>query len=255
MADDIAPLTPDETAGINEFLKRMFELTVYVVGCDDGGRPLQTWGSGLLWERGDTLTLLTVAHNFKGGKPKRLDARFHGPGGSLLIEIPQPGWMATAQLNANAGTIDAARDVDFAWVNYNLPSLQAKIDVNPHGVETKPFPALRTPPTRYPNRSRPYGFAAAIASAYDPRTIELHTRQAYEACMAYDGDEATGEYAGCYRFKLARQHQGHEYYRGSSGAPIADEEGHPVALVAGGNAVENVIFATPLQPFVRYLDL
>lgn len=247
--------TPEELSGIEAFLREMFDLTVYVVGCDDRGRPVETWGSGLLWERGDTLSLLTVAHNFKGGRPKRLDPRFPGNRGSLLIEIPEPGWMATAPLNVQAGTIGDVRDIDFAWVNYDLPLLREKLVQNPHGVSIPPFPAIRTPPARVPDPNRPYGFAASIAEVYDPRTLELHTRNAYEAAMQYDGTEEDGDWAGCYRFTLARKHQGHDYYRGSSGAPVADESGHPVALVAGGDEARNIIFATPLHPYVRYLDL
>jgi hypothetical protein len=81
----------DETTAINDYVKAIGALTISVVGCDDKNRPVNTWGSGLLWQRGNMLTLLTVAHNFKGG-PKRLDSRFPGSNGTLLIEIPEPGW-------------------------------------------------------------------------------------------------------------------------------------------------------------------
>ena len=44
MPDDArtSNLTRDEIAGINDFLKRMFELTVYVVGCDDRDRTVES---------------------------------------------------------------------------------------------------------------------------------------------------------------------------------------------------------------------
>lgn len=247
-------MTQDELDGMNEFFKKMFALTVHIVECDERNWPIQGWGSGLLWERGTILTLLTVAHNFKG-KPRRLDARIPGNTGSLLIEIPDPGWMAVATLNPQKGSIEQAQDIDFAWVNYDLAALRTKLQRNPHEVVVPPLPAIRTPPTRIPDVNRPYGFAASIAKAYDHRTRELHTRNAFEAGMEFEGIQLAGTFAGCYRFKLARQHQGDAYYRGSSGAPVADDEGHPIALVAGGAATENVIFGTPLQPFLRYIDL
>jgi hypothetical protein len=257
MTDDATTpkLSAEDLAGINRFLGTMLALTVYVVGCDDRNRPVETWGSGLLWERGDRLTLLTVAHNFKGGRPKRLDPRFPSAKGSLLIEIPEPGWMATASVDVHRGTVEKARDIDFAWVNYNLPKLRAKLEENLNGIKVPPFSAIRTAPTRMPEIDRPYGLAASIAKVYDPRSWELHSRNANEAAMAFEGMQDTGNFAGCYRFKLARPHQGDAYYRGSSGAPVADEDGHPVALVAGGDPGDSIIFATPLQPFVRYLDL
>ena len=173
----------------------MIDLTVYVVGCDDRGRPVEAWGSGLLWERDDTLTLLTVAHNFKGGRPKRLDPRFPSKGGSLLMEIPEPGWMATSEVNVQHGTVEKARDIDFAWVNYDLPNLRAQLDANPCGVSVPTFPAIRTKPERLPDPTRAYGFATSIAFAYDPRTLELHTRNVFEAAMEYDGAEQNGDWA------------------------------------------------------------
>jgi len=51
----------------------------------------------------------------------------------------------------------------------------------------------------------------------------------YEVAMTFDGYDMRGF---C-RFKLNGTHKGHDAYYGSSGSPIADDEGNIVALVQG----------------------
>ena len=67
--------------------------------------------------------------------------------------------------------------------------------------------------------------------------------------------EGTDEKYDPYRFKLARNHQGHKYYCGSSGSPIADLSGKIVAIVVCGSAVDNAILGFPLRRIEYLLHL
>ena len=58
-----------------------------------------------------------------------------------------------------------------------------------------------------------------------------------------------------YEFELDRPHQGHEYYYGASGSPIADETGQIVSLLLGGDPQENLLFGVPLARFNSVLGL
>jgi hypothetical protein len=106
-----------------------------------------------------------------------------------------------------------------------------------------------------PSGDRTYGFAPWIGDWFHPRSRELGFRLAFELYMKFDGTPQDGEFAGFDRFLLARDHQGHDYYHGASGAPIADEQSWIVSLGAGGDCTAGVIFGCPLQVFSRCVDL
>jgi hypothetical protein len=69
--------------------------------------------------------------------------------------------------------------------------------------------------------------------------------------MTFEGTRRSG----AYEFRLARKHQGHKYYKGASGAPIADEEGRIVALVLRGDPVRNLIIGAPIARYEGLLPL
>jgi hypothetical protein len=65
---------------------------------------------------------------------------------------------------------------------------------------------------------------------------------AYEIGMEFIGTDPRG----MYRFRLEGKHKGHDFYRGASGAPIADREGVIIALVANGDeAGDDIIQGVP----------
>jgi len=74
----------------------------------------------------------------------------------------------------------------------------------------------------------------------------LERRPAYEIGMEFSGEHPS---EAAYVFKLARPHQGHDYYEGASGAPIADPTGKIVSVVLGGNPDANVIYGAKLANY------
>ena len=110
-------------------------------------------------------------------------------------------------------------DIAFGLFDFDRESLKSAEEI---------LPLYQGPLDRHPTTDEPYAFAAANR---DEHHIEMRavvrcvTREAY---MRYLSTDDRG-----LRFSLARHHQGDTYYRGASGAPIADPSGAIVAIVAG----------------------
>ena len=55
-------------------------------------------------------------------------------------------------------------------------------------------------------------------------------------------------------FQLPVDHPGHEAFRGCSGAPIVDRKRRCVGHVIGGDADENVIYGSSIEPLLPFLN-
>jgi hypothetical protein len=241
----------DDLEAAQHFRDLLVSYTVRLVALDANLNPVEGSGSGLLWQHEGHLTLLTVHHNFKNGG-RWLQLSVTPQRRALLLELGSPDSIRQGMLDRDRGT--EVKDTDFAWVNLDIAAVLQKLrsgGVNPQEVN---LPVYRGDFSRNPANQHIYGFAAWVTMGYCPPIGVLEMRQAYELYMRYDGVQSDGYYAGSYRFRLTRKHQGDDYYRGSSGAPIADEEGHIVALVRSGDDKTGIVFGCPLQTFTRYVN-
>jgi len=245
-------MSDDDLEAAKHFRDLLADYTVRLVGLDANQYPVAGSGSGLLWQHESHLTLLTVYHNFRNGR-RWMETNVTADGKTLLLELGGPGSIQQARPARDGGT--ELKDTDFAWINLDIEALSQKLRSG--GVDPKEvnLPVYRGDFSQNPASQHIYGFAASIPKGYHPPSGDLVMRQACELYMRYDGVQSEGDYAGSYRFALARNHQGHDYYHGSSGAPIADEEGHIVALVRSGDAKAGIVFGCPLQIFARYVTL
>jgi len=237
-----------EMRGADAFRSLLSGWTVRVVGLNDRDKPVNGWGSGLLWHRGSKLTLLSVYHNFLGGR-RFVDAGLHDGRRAVLLRVGEPGWISEATLRGE--DVTEVRDTDFAWAHLDIEALKQAM---PPALKDSTIPVYRGT-FEAPSESRAYGFAAWIGDWYHRDSTELGMRLAHELYMKFDGVQPDGPWAGSHRFLLARRHQGDKYYKGSSGSPIADEQGRIVALVRSGDEAGGVIFGCPLQQFTRYVEL
>jgi len=89
---------------------------------------------------------------------------------------------------------------------------------------------------RRPTRGEAYGFMAWNRDTVFPLNV-VERLPAFEVGMEFLGSTASG----MYRFRLEGKHKGHAFYRGASGAPIADAEGAIVALLANGDEADSDI--------------
>ncbi len=139
---------------------------------------------------------------------------------------------------------------DFGWAELDIPAIEAQFRADHTiGETTLAIPYYRGSLDTSLDSGMAYGFASYKAVEYHADVRKLWREFRYEINMQYDGLDARN---GLYRFKLNRPHQGHEYYYGCSGAPIADVYGRIVSLVIEGpeDPKDGIIWGTPLENYL-----
>ena len=90
-----------------------------------------------------------------------------------------------------------------------------------------------------------YAFIGMSRDEADPFLRAVFREPAYEFGMTLSQSPDASHEA---RLSLAREHQGHRFYRGSSGAPVCDPTGAIYGIVAGGSESSNELLVTALEP-------
>jgi hypothetical protein len=260
MANHVAEPTEQEIrAGVDYFIRRMLAWTIKLVRIEHD-QPRSVC-SGFIYERNNRHTLFTVLHSFQSNKADLDDVQFDGwhvetdvvaDGQSVLITLPPIQFIKEATVT-EAGIVDP-KHVDLVWGHLDVAKLREKLRVEPRlkGKDIT-LPIYRGSINRLPDAVHSYGFASLsqvelVRSGISYRRFYRHP--VYEI-MTFDGYDDRG----LCRFKLAEKHKGDDVYHGSSGSPIADDEGAIVALVKGGCEVENVIYGVPLARYGVVLDV
>jgi hypothetical protein len=135
------------------------------------------------------------------------------------VEIPDNLKITDQTINPLTGTIEKETDRRIGKVDFSLT----------------------------PSREVEYGFSGQVLPTVSGSHLTTELR-VYTG-LVYDGDH--DDY---YRFKLPMAHPGHEQFKGCSGAPIMDAEGHIVALVCFGDIDANVIFGVSLKKYEMMLS-
>ncbi|HWE04173.1 MAG TPA: hypothetical protein VG326_17335 [Tepidisphaeraceae bacterium] len=256
------PTDKEIADGINLFIERMSKLTVHLTQLRDN-QPING-GSGFIYEHGDKHTLFTVLHCFQPNKKVNPnDISFDGwyletgivVGNRTLAFTLPPAQFVTQMTIADPSNIKA-HHVDFAWGQLDVGALREKMKQDPKlsGIKVE-LPIYRGRIDHRPDSVHGYGFAAYATSEWLPQSRQLVRDPIAEIAMLFDGYDDRG----LCRFKLDGKHKGHAAYWGSSGAPIADDEGHIVALVSCGpeeqDAMQDVIYGTPLHGYGRLIEI
>jgi hypothetical protein len=220
----------DEKGAI-EMITHMLDHTLRLMGVTPDGDECA--GSGLLWRRGERYFTLTAGHTLKGRRMAIETTLIHPDTKVLMIGLPNP--------------IDfkgLESPLDFGWSEIKPRELflaaKADPDVDATNLELRCY----TGEFIEPSGEFGYIFAAWKAHAFVPGPRWLDRDPRYELWMEFEGRDHRNGY---YRFKLARKHQGHDYYEGCSGAPIADNHGRIVALLVGSpDPAEGILWGIPL---------
>jgi hypothetical protein len=198
----------------------------------------QTAASGVIVKIGERYFMLSAGHALvKLGVWVAETNVQCWPPKMLVLRIPDPV------------AFDTPKE-DFGWAEIDM----AKIEANFHkdrsmGDATLIIPHYQGPLDTPPDPKIPCGFAAYKAVEYHEPVRKLWREPRYEINMQFVGRD---EKNGLYKLALPRRHQGHDYYRGCSGAPIADATGRIVSLVIEGpeDEKEDVIWGSPLLDYV-----
>jgi hypothetical protein len=200
--------------------------------------------SGLLVCDGRDFLLLTAGHIFKRAGLWTLETGVVSAGRSLhlsLRDVQRPDRRRKSQRYLPK---------DFAWAKILRADARAGLAAAPKGTKLELI-CYRGPLNVLPNKRSLYGFASWNRVEFHQPIATLLREASFELGMTYERTLSDGTY----EFGLARSHQGTKYYAGASGAPIADERGHIVALVLDGNASRNTIIGAPIPSYVPILPL
>ena len=152
---------------------------------------------------------------------------------------------------AKIGPDDPTSAVDLAWAVYLPDELQSQLAEAPKKpTGALELPLYQGPLDAVPDGDTPYGFAAWNGVEAHKTIGKLLREARYELNLHYIGINPSN---GLYQFELARPFQGHEYYRGASGAPIADPTGLIVSMLVGGNENEQYLWGVPLANHAKKL--
>ncbi|MRG94623.1 hypothetical protein [Polyangium spumosum] len=247
---DMGRRTKRDEEAERAFIDMMLGATLNLVRLDPSTRLPTNGCSGFVIERGSRHFLLSAGHGLRGDG-WYLETTLTSRNREVLTIPLQPIWHLQ-QIEIRADDDSHVTEVDFAWVELELDKLEEQLrsDERIKG-QSWAFKSYRRALDVEPTSSGIYGFAASSQMEYHRPIGALRREPSYELYMEYVGLDSSG----LYRFKLAREHQGHAYYRGASGAPIADGNGQIVSMVLRGDEREGTILGLPLRKYQSVIGL
>lgn len=204
--------------------------------------------SGIIVRFSRRLILLTAGHIFDRPGRWTMETSTVVDGKTLHLHLPDVQRLCSVEVRSGKDS-----DIDLAWAPLDCEAVkeQMRRDAAMRDRAVK-LPVYIGPLDLIPERSEAYGFAAH-------NRVEMHgarhlySQPSFEVGMAFKGYHAE---SGLYEFELSRLHQGHDYYSGASGAPIANAEGKIVSLLVSGDQDGGPrLWGVPLARFVPLLNL
>ena len=238
----------NQQQAVQSFVNHMLKYTLRLVTLDERGKPLSGIAGGFMIEAGRDLRVVSAGHVLGRIEPWVIEVAQASSTETLCFSISK------IQVGGRVARLPSGEtiDVDLAWGAIDREAIYRQLSadgrMDPAQID---LPFYSGPLDAEPSTQEAYGFASwsRVEFLEDKRT--LIREAAYECCMQFAGrDRATN----LYTFRLAREHQGHGYYRGASGSPIADSTGKIVSIVTGGNEAENVIYGAALSAYSRIFD-
>jgi hypothetical protein len=205
--------------------------------------------SGLIMKRDDgQLLLLTAGHSFSRSGAWTLDTGLSV--GGTTLHAPIQDLQLLASLNLATGEV---APVDLAWGWIESAGIRQELANKPSfkGMSVE-LPVYQGSLTAVPSPDHAYGYASWNRVEFHATVGTLAVDPSYEVGMTFLG---TNSDSGLYEFELDRLHQGHSYYEGASGAPIADETGQIVSMLLAGDRNRNILLGAPLARYASILGL
>jgi hypothetical protein len=233
-----------------EFLR---DLTLPVLQIADGEVKEGPRSSGFLVQDGDKVFAFAAGHGVNGSAWAFEVPNPPGLFQKAMLIIPSPTWGNMVTISLETGS---TQSLDFAWGKVNMENLRR--DLRSQGRSTV-LTICDCAIDGVPNHSDEYNFFALSRVDLLPAGVLLDDGRrssdpvllrepAFEFGMKFTGEV---EDTGLYRFALARRHMGHAYYRGASGAPIANQNGEVVSMLLGGDVRTNEVYGLPLSKYAR----
>ena len=239
---------------IKRFVNTLLNNTVNLVRLGDDMSPCGLC-SGVLIPRNGRVFVLSAYHSLKKGRYV-LETNAVLEGAGQTIAIPLNSVFHTNRVILKPGTfqIESEQEIDFGWCQLDIDRACKEFAANPELRGRKiELPYYQGPLSDRPMKGESYGYAAwNRGQIIDGYARFLERSASYELDMKFDGLDSE---SGLYRFALARDHQGHRYYKGASGAPIADPTGKIVSLLIEGREGDDFLWGLPLADYVAFVGI
>lgn len=203
------------------------------------------FASGCLVDYHEKRLILTVSHATRKQGNWAIEVRAQNGIGTQVYQIGAMMFLKTG--NIDTGDI---KDIDFSYASlhrdvapyYHELNMQGELTTSiPREIQTLDFDLKL-------EDSKKYGFSGTTMFSTDNWFLFSENRLVMD--MTYQGKQGD-----LYKFKLPQKHPGHKYFRGTSGAPIMDNEGNVIALVCKGNVDEDLIYGISIRQYKPALDI
>ncbi len=244
--------TPDPSDAGRTIIDQLLALTFNLVRVNDPERPTEPVGlaSGFVIDKAAKQYVLTAGHVARSG-PWFWECPLDLAEGCLLVPMGPFMQFASGKISPR-GEFDFDQSVvpaaDFAWAPFEPKAIGEKLKSFKEPKQPITFEYYHGPL----DRTIAPGETCVLA-AHSRGTIEA-LRLTYlrrDACIQDLEFQSTND-KGHHVFKPAGGHQGHAFYRGASGAPIAKSDGVIVSMLIDGSDSGDEIWGQPL-PSIAHL--
>ncbi len=203
------------------------------------------FASGCLIDYCGKRLVLTVAHATGNDGNWGIEVKSTTNVGTQVYQIGAMMFLTVGNIDT-----DKIKDVDFAYATVPSDLQPSYHEINEKGqvVNQIPREILSIDFDIKPNKEKKYGFFGQ--SNFSTDNWYMFSQSKLVLDLKFIGIE--DDY---YKFKLPTKHPGHEYFKGTSGAPIIDSDGNTVALVCHGNEEEDIIYGIAINKYQSGLDI
>lgn len=205
--------------------------------------------SGCLIDYGGTRWILTVAHATGNMGRWAIEMEHDEDRGAKLWGIGPMHFLDLLKLSDGTGqTLDLA----YTPVPGDLQPYFQPRDEQARMIKSVPRVIFQQPDLSHaPSAKRQYGFAGGVMPSKEHHFgKQWHGTQ----LVCHSKLSFVGEDEQFYFFKLPSAHPGHEFFKGTSGAPICDRKRNIAALVCGPGSEPDTIRGIKMHYFRSALD-
>jgi hypothetical protein len=203
------------------------------------------FGSGCLIDYCGKRLILTAAHVTNNDENWGIEVQSITGVGTRVYEVGSMMFLSVSNLDTGGN-----REIDFSYTTvptdlqplyHELSEMGTVINQVPREIITLDF-------NLEPNADKKYGFFGQ--SNITTGDWFMHSESKLVLDLTFVGREQ--DY---YKFQLPSKHSGHEYFQGTSGAPILDSDGNVVALVCHGDEEKDLIYGVMIKKYQSALDI
>lgn len=205
--------------------------------------------SGCLIAYGGKQLLLAVSHTTKTPGRWAIELRYEPGQGTQVFVLGAMHFLKKGSLTSSKLT-----DLDFSYVAVPESVRAYRQEISPPDTITSETPiSVHTPNfADEPLTALQYGFCGSVKPTRENHPGVTYFSTELRICTGLAYLRSEDDY---HVFKLPVPHEGHESFRGCSGAPVLDETGNLVGLVCCGSTETDEIWAFAIARYRAALDI